>query len=45
MEYRKCEECTYRKQDELFCFPCMVQILAERRKKAYRIKEDRIYEY
>lgn len=37
MENYNCEECNYRRKDVTLCFPCMMQILAERRKK---IKEN-----
>ena len=33
MENYNCEECNYRRKDVTLCFPCMMQILAERRKK------------
>lgn len=33
MDRFDCEECNYRKKDVMICFPCMMQILANRRKK------------
>ena len=44
MERYDCEKCDYRKTDVTFCFPCMMQILAERRKKKKVKMEDKLYD-
>jgi coenzyme F420-reducing hydrogenase gamma subunit len=44
MENYNCEECNYRRKDVTLCFPCMMQILAERRKKNRIIKEVKTYD-
>lgn len=44
MDRFDCETCNYRMKDVTVCFPCMMQILAERRKKNTKIKEDNYYD-
>lgn len=44
MDNYNCEECNYRKKDVTICFPCMMQILAERRKKKKVKMEDELYD-
>lgn len=44
MERFDCEKCGYRRDDVTLCFPCMMEILAERRKKAKKLKEEKRYD-
>ena len=44
MERYDCEKCDYRRNDITFCFPCMMQILAERRKRIKDTMEVKDYD-
>ena len=44
MEKYNCEECIYRKKHDLLCFPCLMKIVADRRKQIKNMKEVTKYE-
>ena len=44
MDRFDCETCNYRMKDVTVCFPCMMQILAERRKRIKETMEVKYYD-